>query len=97
MGSDIDVDYEVIVMLKIVKKLGQGDVVLQFGIFWIVMMNIVKIFGPRGLGPQFGIFGIVMMKIVKIFGPRGRGRPMVARQALSAYLHLKGEPDLWSR
>ena len=66
-------------------------------IFWIVMMKIVKIFGPRGLGPQFWIFGIVMMKIVKIFGPRGRGRPMVARQALSAYLHLKGEPDLWSR
>ena len=84
-------------MLKIVKIFGPRGRSPPFGIFWIVMMKIVKIFGPRGLGPQFGIFGIVMIKIVKIFGPRGRGRPMVARQALSAYLHLKGEPDLWSR
>lgn len=52
---------------------------------------------PRGNGPPIWDFWDSDDKIVKIFGPRGRGPPMVARQALSAYLHLKGEPDLWSR
>ena len=61
------------------------------------MMKIVKIFGPRDVGPPIWDVLDSIMKIVKIFGPRGRGPPMVARQALSAYLHLKGEPDLWSR
>ena len=52
---------------------------------------------PRGNCPPIWDLWDSDDKIVKIFGPRGRGRPMVARQALSAYLHLKGEPDLWSR
>ena len=62
-----------------------------------MMMKILKIFGPRGRGPPIWDFWDSDDKIVKIFGPCGRGPPMVARQALSAYLHLKGEPDLWSR